>query len=239
MALLALRHVSKSYGALKVTDDVSLSVAEGEVLGILGPNGAGKTTLFNLISGDVKTDAGDVEYEGRRINALAPFERCRIGIGRSYQVPQPFGHMSVFENLVTAACFGAQVSEKEAWDIAWDVLQKTGLTRHANLPAGGLTLLNRKRLELARALATRPRLLLLDEIAGGLTEHEARELVDELRRIKQEGVTMIWIEHVVHALLSIADRLHVINFGKTLCAGDPQQVMQDAEVRRVYMGLEG
>lgn len=239
MALLALRNVSKSYGALKVTDDVSLSVAEGEVLGILGPNGAGKTTLFNLISGDVKTDAGDVEYNGRRINALAPFQRCRIGIGRSYQVPQPFGHMSVFENLVTAACFGAQVSEKEAWAIAWDVLQKTGLTRHANQPAGGLTLLNRKRLELARALATRPKLLLLDEIAGGLTEHEAQELVEELRRIKQEGVTMIWIEHVVHALLSIADRLHVINFGKTLCAGDPHQVMQDAEVRRVYMGLEG
>ena len=239
MALLALKNVSKSYGALKVTDNVSLSVAEGEVLGILGPNGAGKTTLFNLISGDVKTDAGDVEYKGQRINALAPFERCRIGIGRSYQVPQPFGHMSVFENLVTAACFGAQVSEKEAWDIAWDVLQKTGLTRYANNPAGGLTLLNRKRLELARALATRPKLLLLDEIAGGLTEHEAQELVEELRRIKQEGVTMIWIEHVVHALLSIADRLHVINFGKTLCAGDPHQVMQDAEVRRVYMGLEG
>ncbi len=239
MAMLALRNVSKSYGALKVTDNVSLSVAEGEVLGILGPNGAGKTTLFNLISGDVKTDAGDVEYNGQRINALAPFERCRIGIGRSYQVPQPFGNMSVFENLVTAACFGAQVSEKEAWDIAWDVLQKTGLTRHANNPAGGLTLLNRKRLELARALATRPKLLLLDEIAGGLTEHEAQELVEELRRIKQEGVTMIWIEHVVHALLSIADPLHVINFGKTLCAGDPQQVMQDAEVRRVYMGLEG
>ena len=239
MALLALKNVSKSYGALKVTDNVSLSVTEGEVLGILGPNGAGKTTLFNLISGDVKTDAGDVEYNGQRINALAPFERCHIGIGRSYQVPQPFGNLSVFENLVTAACFGAQVSEKDAWDIAWDVLQKTGLTRYANDPAGGLTLLNRKRLELARALATRPKLLLLDEIAGGLTEHEAQELVEELRRIKQEGVTMIWIEHVVHALLSIADRLHVINFGKTLCAGDPHQVMQDAEVRRVYMGLEG
>lgn len=237
--MLALRNVSKSYGALKVTDNVSLSVAEGEVLGILGPNGAGKTTLFNLISGDVKTDAGDVEYNGKRINALAPFERCRIGIGRSYQVPQPFGHMSVFENLVTAACFGAQVSEREAWGIAWDVLHKTGLMRHANHAAGGLTLLNRKRLELARALATRPKLLLLDEIAGGLTEHEAQELVGELQRIKQEGVTMIWIEHVVHALLSIADRLHVINFGKTLCAGDPQQVMQDPEVRRVYMGLEG
>jgi branched-chain amino acid transport system ATP-binding protein len=238
MALLALNHVSKSYGALKVTDAVSLSVNEGEVLGILGPNGAGKTTLFNLISGDVKTDSGEVEYQGQRINALAPFERCRLGIGRSYQVPQPFGHMSVFENLVTAACFGAQVSEREAWDIAWDVLRQTELTRYANHAAGGLTLLNRKRLELARALATRPRLLLLDEIAGGLTEHEAQVLVEELRGIKQSGVTMIWIEHVVHALLSLADRLLVINFGKTLCTGQPQQVMQDAEVRRVYMGLE-
>ena len=238
MALLTLNNVSKSYGALKVTDAVSLAVNEGEVLGILGPNGAGKTTLFNLISGDVKTDAGDVEYQGQRINTLAPFERCRLGIGRSYQVPQPFGHMSVFENLVTAACFGAQVSEREAWDIAWDVLQQTELTRFANHPAGSLTLLNRKRLELARALATRPRLLLLDEIAGGLTEHEAQALVEELRRIKQSGVTMIWIEHVVHALLSLADQLHVINFGKTLCTGEPQHVMQDPEVRRVYMGLE-
>jgi branched-chain amino acid transport system ATP-binding protein len=238
MTLLALNDVSKSYGALKVTDGVSLSVSEGEVLGILGPNGAGKTTLFNLISGDVKVDAGEVVFNGERINALAPFQRCRIGIGRSYQVPQPFGNMSVFENLVTAACFGAQVPEKEAWEIAWDVLQKTGLARFANHAAGGLTLLNRKRLELARALATRPRLLLLDEIAGGLTEHEAHALVDELTRIKQEGVTMIWIEHVVHALLSIADRLQVINFGKTLCVGEPQSVMQDPEVRRVYMGLE-
>jgi len=238
MTLLALQGVSKSFGALKVTDDISLSVTEGEVLGILGPNGAGKTTLFNLISGDVKVDAGEVEFNGRRITAAAPFQRCRDGIGRSYQVPQPFGAMSVFENLVTAACFGAQVPEKEAWDIAWDVLQQTGLQRHANTPAGSLTLLNRKRLELARALSTRPKLLLLDEIAGGLTEHEAHELVDELKRIKQSGMTMIWIEHVVHALLSIADRLLVINFGKTLCEGAPETVMQNAEVRRVYMGLE-
>ena len=238
MTLLTLKHVSKSYGALKVTDDVSLSVTEGEVLGILGPNGAGKTTLFNLISGDVSVDAGEVEFDGRRITALAPYERCRGGIGRSYQVPQPFGAMSVFENLVTAACFGAQVSEKEAWDIAYDVLQQTGLLRYANQAAGSMTLLNRKRLELARALATRPRLLLLDEIAGGLTEHEAQELVEELKRIKASGITMIWIEHVVHALLSLADRLLVINFGKTLCEGQPEAVMQDAEVRRVYMGLE-
>ena len=238
MSILTLNNVSKSFGALKVTDGVSLSVTEGEVLGILGPNGAGKTTLFNLISGDLKIDSGEVLFDGLPIHDAPPFQRCRNGIGRSYQVPQPFGAMSVFENLVTAACFGAQVSEKAAWQIAWEVLEQTGLQRFANQAAGGLTLLNRKRLELARALATQPRLLLLDEIAGGLTEHEAQELVEELKRIKQSGMTMIWIEHVVHALLSLADRLLVINFGKTLCEGVPEVVMQDAEVRRGYMGLE-
>ena len=179
MPLLALHSVSKAYGALKVTDDISLSVDEGMTLGILGPNGAGKTTLFNLISGDVRCDAGRVEYEGRDITALKPHQRCRAGIGRSYQVPQPFGHMTVFENLVTAACFGGQLSEHEAWELAREVLDQTGLLPQANKAAGGLTLLNRKRLELARALATRPKLLLLDEIAGGLTEHEAKQLVEE------------------------------------------------------------
>jgi branched-chain amino acid transport system ATP-binding protein len=236
--LLELHSVAKSYGALKVTDDISLAVDEGTTLGILGPNGAGKTTLFNLISGDVRCDAGRVEYEGRDITALKPHHRCRAGIGRSYQVPQPFGNMTVFENLVTAACFGGQLSEREAWDSARDVLKQTGLLAHANKPAGGLTLLNRKRLELARALATGPKLLLLDEIAGGLTEHEAKQLVEELQRIKASGVTMIWIEHVVHALLSIADRLFVINFGQKLAEGEPQAVMNDSEVRRVYMGME-
>ncbi|MBX3604537.1 MAG: ABC transporter ATP-binding protein [Piscinibacter sp.] len=238
MALLALHDVHKSYGAVKVTDGISLSVAEGETLGILGPNGAGKTTLFNLISGDVRADAGRIEYDGRDIAGLRPHQRCRAGIGRSYQVPQPFGAMTVFENLVTAACFGAGESERQAWATAHEVLAATGLRAHANRPAGGLTLLDRKRLELARALATRPRLLLLDEIAGGLTEPEARELVDELRRIKASGVTMVWIEHVVQALLSIADRLFVINFGQPLAEGLPQDVMNDAEVRRVYMGME-
>jgi len=238
MSLLALHAVSKSYGALKVTDAISMSVAEGETLGILGPNGAGKTTLFNLISGDARADAGRIEYEGRDVTALKPHQRCHAGIGRSYQVPQPFGNMSVFENLVTAACFGGQQGEREAWQTAHEVLQQTGLMAHANKPAGGLTLLNRKRLELARALATRPRLLLLDEIAGGLTEHEAKLLVDELKRIKARGVTMIWIEHVVHALLALADRLFVINFGQKLAEGEPHAVMNDADVRRVYMGME-
>ncbi|UUX94359.1 ABC transporter ATP-binding protein [Aquabacterium sp. J223] len=238
MTLLALHGVRKSYGALTVTDDVSLAVQAGETLGILGPNGAGKTTLFNLITGDVRADAGRVEYEGRDVTALPPHRRCRGGIGRSYQVPQPFGHMTVFENLVTAACFGGRQTEREAWATAVQVLEQTGLAPQANKPAGGLTLLNRKRLELARALATRPKLLLLDEIAGGLTEPEAQVLVEELKRIKAQGVTMVWIEHVVHALLAIADRLLVINFGQTLAEGDPQAVMANPEVRRVYMGME-
>ena len=238
MSLLALHAVSKSYGALKVTDNISLSVARGETLGLLGPNGAGKTTLFNLISGDTKVDAGRVVFRGDDMTAVPPHLRCRSGIGRSYQVPQPFSNMSVFENLVTAACFGGGETETQAWETAFEVLQQTGLIAFANQAAGSLTLLNRKRLELARALATRPKLLLLDEIAGGLTEHEAQELVEELKRIKNTGVTMIWIEHVVHALLSVADRLFVVNFGQELAQGLPNEVMNDPEVKRVYMGME-
>ncbi len=238
MALISLHGVSKSYGAVKVTNDISLAVEAGETLGILGPNGAGKTTLFNLISGDVRCDAGRVEYDGRDVTRLAPHRRCRRGIGRSYQVPQPFGAMTVFENLVTAACFGGGEPERAAWKTARSVLEQTGLTAQANRPAASLRLLDRKRLELARALATRPKLLLLDEIAGGLTEHEAKELVGELARIKASGVTMVWIEHVVHALLALADRLFVINFGAKLAEGEPQSVMKDPEVQRVYMGLE-
>jgi branched-chain amino acid transport system ATP-binding protein len=238
MALLSLHGVSKSYGAVKVTNDISLAVEAGETLGILGPNGAGKTTLFNLISGDVRCDAGRVEYDGRDVTRLAPHRRCRSGIGRSYQVPQPFGAMTVFENLVTAACFGGGEPEHAAWKTARAVLEQTGLSAQANRPAASLRLLDRKRLELARALATKPKLLLLDEIAGGLTEHEAKELVGELARIKASGVTMVWIEHVVHALLALADRLFVINFGAKLAEGEPQSVMKDPEVQRVYMGLE-
>ena len=167
----------------------------------------------------MRCDAGSVHYEGRDVTGLRPHQRCRQGIGRSYQVPQPFAHMTVFENLVTAASFGGGQAEHEAWDTARRILEQTGLMAHANQLAGGLALLDRKRLELARALATRPKLLLLDEIAGGLTEREAAQLVAELKRIRSAGVTMIWIEHVVHAAARIADRLFVINFGQKLAEG--------------------
>jgi branched-chain amino acid transport system ATP-binding protein len=236
--LLALHRVSKSYGALRVIDDISVSVERGETLGILGPNGAGKTTLFNLISGDTRTDAGHIEFDGTDITRQPPHRRCRLGIGRSYQVPQPFAAMTVFENLIVAASFGAHARERDTYERAAEILEETALLTKANRLAGGLTLLDRKRLELARALATAPQVLLLDEIAGGLTEHEARELVEEIQRIKAKRVTMIWIEHVVHALLAVADRLFVINFGQKLAEGAPDAVMNDPEVKRVYMGIE-
>ena len=237
-AILALENVKKRFGALKVTDGISLSVAEGDALGILGPNGAGKTTLFNLISGDLHADSGRVLFRGEDVTLQRPYRRCRSGIGRSYQVPQPFGAMTVFENLVAAASFGTGAREKETYANAVEILRETDLLPKANRLAGTLTLLDRKRLELARALATQPKVLLLDEIAGGLTEHEAVELVEEILRIKRQGMTLIWIEHVVHALLAVADRLFVINSGQKLAEGIPSAVMNDPEVKRVYMGLE-
>ena len=236
--LLTLDGVSKRFGALTVTDNITLSVAQGETLGILGPNGAGKTTLFNLISGDVRADSGRVTFSGQDISVVPAHKRCCLGIGRSYQIPQPYGAMTVFENCLVAATFGAGLAEKDAYPVCVEVLEKTGLLKKANQLAGSLTLLDRKRLELARSLSTQPTLLLLDEIAGGLTEHEAKQLVEEIKAIKAQGITMIWIEHVVHALLAVADRLLVINFGATLAEGLPDAVMNNADVKRVYMGLE-
>ncbi|HEU0201890.1 MAG TPA: ABC transporter ATP-binding protein [Burkholderiaceae bacterium] len=236
--LLALDAVSKSYGALKVTDNLSFSLAESEALGVLGPNGAGKSTMFNLITGDVRPDRGRVLHRGEDITHLPASARCRRGIGRSYQVPHPFAGMTVLENVVAGGVFGGGMGENEAEAHAVAVLERTGLIGKANQLAGSLTLLDRKRLELARALGTRPRLLLLDEIAGGLTDHEAHALVDTIRAIRAEGVSIIWIEHVVHALLSVVDRLIVINFGALLKAGAPREVMASREVREVYMGIE-
>jgi branched-chain amino acid transport system ATP-binding protein len=236
-AILELDQVSKRYGALVVTDGLSLTVGETEALGVLGPNGAGKTTLFNLITGDTAPNAGRVVFGGRDVTALAPHLRCRMGIGRSYQIPHPFSKMTVFENLVVAAIYGGGETERESYRRCADLLALTGLESRANAIAGSLTLLQRKRLELARALATRPRILLLDEIGGGLTEHECQELIETIRGIRQSGIAIVWIEHIVHALVSVVDRLIVINFGKLLAEGAPRAVMADPRVREVYMGI--
>ena len=236
--LVRLDHVSKSYGALRVTDDLSIALARGEALGVLGPNGAGKSTMFNLITGDVRPDAGRVWLADEDITGLAPSERCRRGIGRSYQVPHPFSGMTVFENVLVGATFGGDMAEAEAEAHAVDVLRRTSLLPKANVLAGALTLLDRKRLEMAKALSSRPKVLLLDEIAGGLTDHEAAALVDTIRLIRAEGVSLIWIEHVVHALLAVVDRLVVIHFGALLKEGAPDAVMASREVQEVYMGIE-
>ena len=237
--LLSFEGVSKNFGALKVTDNLSFEVEKGEALGVLGPNGAGKTTVFNLITGGLAPNAGRIQFNGRDITKLSPHERCRAGIGRSYQVALPFEGMTVFENLLVGAMFGESGrSEHEANDRCVELLDRTGLLDKANRMAGSLTLLDRKRLELARALATEPELLLLDEIAGGLTEHEAHALVDLVNDIRAQGVSIVWIEHVVHALLAVASRLLVINFGAKLAEGEPRTVMASPDVKRVYMGIE-
>jgi branched-chain amino acid transport system ATP-binding protein len=236
--LLKARGLSKSFGAVRVLHEVSFDVMPGEVLGILGPNGAGKTTLFNLISGDLKRDGGDLDFAGRPLRSELPYQRCRMGIGRTYQVPRPYDSMTTFENLLVAAAFGGERSEAACYDSCAQILRDCELSTKANRIAGGLTLLDRKRLELARALASGPKLLLLDEIAGGLTDDEGKALVALVRRIRESGVTIVWIEHVLHALLAAADRIMVLNFGEKIAEGAPQTVIQDPEVKRVYMGIE-
>jgi branched-chain amino acid transport system ATP-binding protein len=237
--LLEARGLSKSFGAVRVLHDVSFDVQPGEVLGILGPNGAGKTTLFNLISGDLKIDGGDLVFSGHALRGEPPYRRCRMGIGRTYQVPRPYGGLTTFENLLVAASFGGGRSERASYDLCSQVLRDCELSDKANRSAGSLTLLDRKRLELARALASGPQLLLLDEIAGGLTDDEGKDLVALIRRIRDRGVTIVWIEHVLHALLAVAGRIMVLNFGEKIAEGAAHDVIKNPEVRRVYMGIEG
>ena len=234
MSLLTLENLNKRYGALVVTDSVSFDVAKGEIVGILGPNGAGKTTLFNLVAGTVRPDAGRVVFKGQDISNGDAASRCKLGISRSFQVPHPFNGMTVFENILVGATFGRAAADPEAH--ALRVMDLTGMKAKANQLAGSITLLERKRLELARALATEPELLLLDEIAGGLTERECQSLLSAIRDVHQSGVTIVWIEHVVHALLSVAQRLVVLNFGKLIADGKPDAVMNSRDVKSVYLG---
>jgi branched-chain amino acid transport system ATP-binding protein len=233
---LETQDLRKSFGGVLVIDDLSISVDEGEALGIVGPNGAGKTTWFNLITGAVHADGGKVIFQGKDITGLSRHGRCRLGIGRTFQIPRPFTGMTVFENVLVGATHGRGMRERASYTHCVDILEWTGLQDKGNLLAGALTLLDRKRLELARALATDPALLLLDEIAGGLTEVEVQDLIEEIKKLRATGVTIIWIEHIVHALLAVVDRISVIQFGRKLCEGDPHEVMNSQEVQACYMG---
>jgi branched-chain amino acid transport system ATP-binding protein len=234
--MLELTSVSKSFGALNVITDVSLSVEEGELVGILGPNGAGKSTLFNLINGNLRVSSGEIRYQGKDITKVKPWTRCRMGIGRSFQVPRPFRAMSVFENVLVCAVHGAGHTIHDARARAAEALKTTELIHRADQQADDLGLLDLKRLELAKALAVEPKLLLLDEIAGGLTDAECDALLDIISRVNGHGTTVIWIEHVIHALTRIATRLVVLGEGRIIASGTPKAVLEDRKVREIYMG---
>jgi branched-chain amino acid transport system ATP-binding protein len=235
--ILALDNISKRFGAVVIADRISLSLTQGEALGIIGPNGAGKSTLFGIAAGTLAPDSGRVLFGGQDITPVSPERRCHLGLARSFQIPQPFSGMTVFENVVVAAAFGAGEREAAVYDRCAELLSRCGLAGQANKRAGGLTLLDRKRLELARALATKPRVLLLDEVAGGLTEHECATLVMLIKDARAGGVSIIWIEHVVHALLAAVDRLLVLHGGKFIAEGDPRTVIRSPQVAEIYMGI--
>jgi branched-chain amino acid transport system ATP-binding protein len=234
--LLELDRVSKRFGRVVIADGVSLSVRAGDAVGIVGPNGAGKTSLFGVISGDLAPDAGAVRLDGRDLAGFDAAVRCRLGIGRTYQVPRPFEDMTVFENVLVAAQQGAGARGQPSFALTAAVLERTGLAAHGNRLAGRLGLLDRKRLELARALATGPRLLLLDEVAGGLTDPEVAELVEVVSGVRATGVAVVWIEHVVRALVAAVQRLVCLAGGSIIGDGEPAAVLASPEVREVFLG---
>ncbi|MDB6101492.1 MAG: transporter ATPase [Gammaproteobacteria bacterium] len=236
-SILSLEAISKSFGAVVIADGLDLELAEGEALGMLGPNGAGKTTLFGIITGTIAADSGRLIFDGRDVTRLSPVRRSRLGMARSFQVPQPFGGMTVFENLVVAAACVRNLRESEVYELAAQTLANCDLLDRANQKAGTLTLLDRKRLELARALATRPRILLLDEVAGGLSEPECESLVALITRVRQTGISLVWIEHIMHALVAVVDRIVVLAGGTIIADGQPHAVIRNPRVAEIYMGI--
>jgi branched-chain amino acid transport system ATP-binding protein len=208
-------------------------------VGIVGPNGAGKTTLLNTLAGSVVPQSGKVYLLGDDVTGLRPERRCRLGIGRAFQIPRPFGGMTVLENVLVGAAYGAQLPKAERYARCIEVLELCGLTALANRRAESLGLLHRKRLELARALATNPKVLLLDEIGGGLTDAEADELVETINALRQHEVSLVWIEHIVHVLLRVVDRLVAMDAGRVIADGDPQEVLRNADVVDAYLGKAG
>jgi len=236
--ILVVNNLQKSFGRLVAVNDLSFEVKEGEILGMMGPNGAGKTTVFNLLTGRIKPNGGSITFKGKEITQESPSSRCHMGLGRTYQIPQPFAKMSVFENLLVAAVHGGGLREKQARGEIHDNLDMIGLFAKKNEFAGGLPLLDRKRLELGRALATRPNLILLDEVAGGLTEAETEQVLKIVKQIQQKGISIIWIEHIMMMMAEGVDRLLVISEGRWLKCGHPSEVMSSKDVLEVYMGAE-
>jgi len=235
-AVLAAVDVRKRFGALAVLDGVDLTLHKGEVIGIVGPNGAGKTTLLSVLSGALTPDGGRVVFDGRDVTSRGAADRCKLGIARTHQVPRPFGGMTVFENVLVGATAGGKRRGADAYNLCLHVLRQCALDQIANRRAEGLGLLQRKRLELARALAVEPAVLLLDEIGGGLTDAESAELVKTIAGLSERGIAILWIEHIVHVLLQVVSRLVCMDAGRVIAEGDPKAVVAQAAVIDAYLG---
>jgi branched-chain amino acid transport system ATP-binding protein len=233
--ILEVRNVTRRFGGLVANCDVTLDVARGEILGLIGPNGAGKSTLFNLIAGSFPPSAGDILFEGAAITNLPGTKRCRLGIARTFQVPRSFDSMSVIENVMVGA-FVRHPGARAAREAAWDTLAFVGLQARADAPAGELTPPEKRRLEMARALATRPKLLLLDEVMTGLTPSEAQKGVEIIRRVRELGVTVVMVEHVMEIVMPLVDRAVVLHLGQVLAEGHPKAVVRDDRVITAYLG---
>jgi branched-chain amino acid transport system ATP-binding protein len=236
VTLLQIEDVRQQFGALTVLNGISVDVPPGQALGVVGPNGAGKTTLLDIVAGGRRPTAGRIRLAGHDVTTASPGRRTRLGLGRTYQVPRPFSSMTVFENALVAAARGASLRRQAAYQAAYGALVLAGLAGQADIAAGRLTLLERKRLELARALATQPSVLLLDEIAGGLTEPETDALIATIAGLHAAGTTIVWVEHIMRALTRVVERAVCLADGRLLFDGTPQEMLRDEHVRRAYLG---
>jgi branched-chain amino acid transport system ATP-binding protein len=238
--LLELKQVSRSFGGVAAVKSVDLSIEAGQIVGLIGPTGAGKTTLFNLITGTYRPDRGAILFDGRDISGLAPHMRCKLGIARTFQLVRPFANLNVLDNVAIGSVYGRvpAASRRSAEGAARETLELLGLLDRANLPARSLTLVDRKRLELARALATHPKLLLLDELLAGLNPSEVVGAMDLVRRIRDSGITIVMVEHLVKAVFGVSDRVAVLSAGELICEGTPESVAQDARVIDAYLGTD-
>ena len=235
MAILELRNLTKNFGGLRAVADVSFAVEEGEIMGLIGPNGSGKTTIFNCINSFYPITSGSITFRGRNITGWPTYRICRLGIGRTFQLVKPLARMTVLDNVITGAFCRASTIQ-EARTEALRVLDFCSLLDQGDKPARSLPIAGRKRLEIARALATRPQLILLDETAAGLNPAELDGAIELIRKIRDNGITILIVEHIMKVIMTISDRVHAINFGRTIASGTPAEVANDLTVIEAYLG---